>query len=392
MIRLFFGYEEHDNEIAKKIIPVLKALGIDVWEYTSSLELGEGFTNQIENEISNRADGVVFLLSENTFNSIYMLKIEIPLAIERMSHQEDFPVFFLIFKEKYSLIEKLGIPMTGIQSYKFVDDNFDTLLEIGEKILSRFFEILVDNQDKVLSIKIYDRGPMSVSDDMILNCQWYEILGAFEEITKDSWKQLQSLIEKLKHVIIKKTNMRKLLVDAKLRYTSSFLLGYTFREPTGFSFEFMYQNQLWVTPSSLKSTKAFLRTLKSATLKPSMQLILDVSLSHSNMKAINQYIMSFPNQILSMSDSRLPLEPKNGSNRASVKDSEMAQQVSLQIFEKMSTYHKRYSCKDVHLFFNGPYPIATFLGWLWNKAPQIYLYEFNGEKQTYFKHPYKVKM
>ena len=40
--------------------------------------------------------------------------------------------------------------------------------------------------------------------------------------------------------------------------------------------------------------------------------------------------------------------------------------------------------KEIHLFISSPYPLACLIGWLWNKGPKIFLYEYNAENRTYF--------
>lgn len=392
MIKLFLGYESRDEEVIRALVPIIKALGLDVWEFKTSLELGDTFTNQIEDMISVQADGAIFLLTENTSDSDYIVKFEIPWATDRMSQQNDFPIFFLILNEDYSILDRLKIPIAGIQSYKLTDMEFETLIEIGEQILSKMFDLQKSEFVSEFPMKICDRPSMAISEDAVLNCKWYEILGTNEEVPADAWKRLQVIIKTFKHVITSKTNIKTLLIDAKLRYTSSFLLGYEFRQPTGFTMKILYQNQIWKTPDSLTPRKKNLKQLKISISKPTVPLILDVSLSHSNLNAIREYITSNPETRLNLANTRISLQPKLGTNRASVTNGEEAQDISLEVFDWMSSNHKRYSCTDVHMFYNGPFPIAIFLGWLWNKAPQIYLYEFDGEKQTYFENPYKVEM
>ena len=390
MISLFLGYESNDEKIVNGISPILKALGINVWEYKSSLKMSDIFTQEIEQTIERSADGAMFIISKNTLSSKYTLEIEVPKAIRRMRQDAKFFVFFLIYKADYSILKSIPAQVTDVYSKIIYDFDFSNLLEISSEILHKMLSINIGPKTDSIQLKVSDRGNMNLDEEALLNCDLAEVLGRKEQITLKNWEKIQKIISKLKGTLSKITSNTQIIFDAKLRYCSSFLFGYTFRQTTGFTFQLEYMNQNWSTPTTLKSKYNYLQKPTPSISRVSKNLIVDISLTHPNSRVIDTYLNRYPDQLLEKDDSRIILILDDLPNRSSVENEEMAQNIPLQIYEEVLTTINEYSCETVHIFYNGPYQIILFLGWLWNKGPRLFLYEYNGEEQTYYKKPYQV--
>lgn len=391
MVTLFLGYEKRDESIARELIPILKALGIDVWEYQSSIAPGNGFTKQIEEKISSQADAAAFIITQNTLESDFIIEFEIPFSIDRKKRDRNFSLFFILFQEDYSILKQVHSEISYLQAIQMTQLEFEEILAKGGDLLSKILENRGDITKKEITIRAYDRETTTALEGAILNCNWSDILGTGEVLT-ENWLRLQKIIRKIKDVLIKFTGLQVINLEGRLRYTSSFILGYEFRQPTGYKFIIPYNEDIWETPKELIMKNEHLNILEPSISEPSKQLILDISLSHPNIRAIEKYLKIYPNQLLRRNETKVTIEPLEGPSRSSVDTGKTAENISLQIYEKMLTFYRKYSCKNVHMFFNGPFPIALFLGWLWNKGPEVHLYEFDGRTQTYFKEPYKVQL
>jgi hypothetical protein len=86
-MRTFLSYDARDAEIAKQLLPRLVAQKLDVWDPAREIYPGSNWLLEMGQALE-RADGIVFLISENSAESVALL------------HQVEYAITNLRFKDR----------------------------------------------------------------------------------------------------------------------------------------------------------------------------------------------------------------------------------------------------------------------------------------------------
>lgn len=140
--KLFISYSSKNSEFIKRFVThleVLKSAGlIDPW-YDRMIESGTKWDDTIRAEMSN-SDIIIFLLSPDFLATEYIMKTEIPLAIEQMKDAIAAKFFFVE-------LQPCGWKRTEIAKYQQTDDSGEikkNIISIGQPDNDAKWNLVID--------------------------------------------------------------------------------------------------------------------------------------------------------------------------------------------------------------------------------------------------------
>jgi internalin A len=146
--KLFISYSSKNAEFIRRFVThleVLKAAGaIDPW-YDRMIESGTKWDDTIREEMRS-SDVVIFLLSPDFLATEYIMKTEIPLAIEQMKAERS--KFFFIE------LQPCGWKRTVIANYQQTDDPNEAdknIIRVGEPDNDAKWNIVIDELEKKMN-------------------------------------------------------------------------------------------------------------------------------------------------------------------------------------------------------------------------------------------------
>ena len=146
--KLFISYSSKNSEFIKRFVThleVLKSAGvIDPW-YDRMIESGSKWDDTIRSEMK-QSDVVIFLLSPDFLATEYIMKTEIPLAIEQMSRERS--KFFFIE------LQPCGWKRTEIAKYQQTDDaevQAKNIITIGKPDNDEAWNRVIDELEKKMN-------------------------------------------------------------------------------------------------------------------------------------------------------------------------------------------------------------------------------------------------
>ncbi|MCH8907400.1 MAG: toll/interleukin-1 receptor domain-containing protein, partial [Candidatus Heimdallarchaeota archaeon] len=229
---VFIGFRRNNSALAKSLEILLNSCGVNTWLFNSDLITADNFDYEINRQIKLKADGSIFLLDEEVLESKYMMDKEIPWAVSQLSTNK-YRLFPILINSPKKLIERTVIPKE-IEYQEINTENFSSENLIAEHVvrsLLRTHRLL-----QTIKIRAFDRGDDGDGGRYLLNCNFGVVLEDLRGNLKFSWNKLIESLELQYKCISKEVNSRRIRLSARLRYTTAFLLGYTYRKSTGFKF------------------------------------------------------------------------------------------------------------------------------------------------------------
>lgn len=375
---VFIGFRLNNSAFAKSLKIVLNACGINTWLFNSDLITADNFEIEIHRQIKLKADGSIFLLDEAVLESGYMMKKEIPWAVSQLAATK-YRLFPILINSQRNLLEKTAIP-PEIQYQEIDTKNVESEKLIAENVLRS----LLRNHRQLRTIKIraFDRGEERNDPLYLLNCNYAIILEDSNGTLKFSWKKLIDTLNLQFSCILKEMNSRNIRLSGNLRYTTAFLLGYTYRKSAGFKFSIEYYDAIWETSNQDHLLENSLLAIEKTNMVPDTDLVLNISITHDASKSIQTFIES--QSTIRTNISQVKIFPKRGPSPDAIENGTTNSEIANEIFSEILAINNQITIKMVHLFYTGPFPTILILGWLWNAGPKVKIYEYNKAKHTYY--------
>lgn len=143
--KLFISYSSKNSDFIKRFVThleILKSSGlIDPW-YDRMIESGTKWDDTIAAEMRN-SDVIIFLLSPDFLATEYIMKTEVPMAIEQMKNE--------ISKFFFIELQSCGWKRTEIAKYQQTDDSGETLkdiIAIGHPDNDKNWNLVIDELEK----------------------------------------------------------------------------------------------------------------------------------------------------------------------------------------------------------------------------------------------------
>jgi len=262
--------------------------------------------------------------------------------------------------------------------YSLVDK---TTIEPGTKvkydspILQRLFGLYEKERKNPLKIGIfsYHKVPKGESFDYSLNLNYL----ISDEI---DWNLIRNDLEKLKKNIDNETDIRYLIIHAKVQLTIGYMIGFIFRRTTGYliSMHQSYNDELWDLLDSKKKGKIKVRTKKG--VRNSRNLIIMINIGDNDLE---NPVKNYTRENNITPGFFLIFERKNLIKKKEIKS------IIDKIFSNIKKIMKK-GYNKIHIFNAMPLSMAVFLGYESNVITPINLYEFNKIEKKYYK-SYKLQ-
>lgn len=388
MLKLFVGYRNTVSEEANLLKNILQAMGIKIWLYEEELLIGSQFLDEIEQLIQNDADGSLFLLEDSVLKSEFMNKLEIPKSLARLGNDKKFKVFPVYIKE-YDNIKEKGqfAKRTDIQYHELKQTDFENILELCKDVVKQLLKVNYDKTMKKIPMEVSDFEESESQDSIMLNC--YFGYWSKKELGFDNEKRnkLLKILEGLKSVLSELFETKVLVISGNLSYTTAFILGYSFRAVTNYTFIMNYFGEKWKTERKKKGKKSYIKDINPVKTVVSDLLIVDLSITHNNENKIEEYVIEHNDKFKNKNENLMRIIPIDGSSGQSIKNEDELKGIVLETYQKISEIKNELGIQTIHLFVSAPFPLVIFLGWLWNSMPNMCIYEFDNSTQSYISNP-----
>lgn len=204
--------------------------------------------------------------------------------------------------------------------------------------------------------------------------------------TLETWRdgllpELLALREKLRI-----NSIRLIKLRGKCCLSTGIALGQKFSQSAGWQFEIPQppQTEPWRSDAiarrdyPLRAHHTETNT-EFQTDSTSNAIAIVVSVRRDSILNASKYLANHSIGVQALYD----LRPATGTGELSVADAEEAQSIALAVRRELDQAQDKYDAEMTHLFFNGPFALAVFIGQQLNTVGSVQLYEFLGHNIGY---------
>lgn len=376
--KYFLSYSRKNLNEIKSIAKGLMLHGVETWQDISDLGTGMSETS-IRGAIQSEVDGLVFLATQESVDSIFIRDVELPEAEQRVK-KGNFPIVPVfgmpLDKASSALTGCLSVPLSNFNGAK-IDGALDerSTAIAGE----RAAEIVLENtnfpSEQALIIGLSSKQKLSGNMSLHLNFMAFFADGSPAPIVWNT--RFTPALTRIKEVLNKRS-LHDITVRAFCHLSLGMLLGYVFRKTSGFSLQVEQvtngERNLWTT-KGVPTANPLTVTEMPGTLG-SKNLLIRMNLMSADNKSVLRYAeensLSY-RAILDVSPTHYPC----------MISAEEALSIASDVADKVKELHAKHDTSVVHLFCAIPLGLAVLMGHSMNACGTIQCYEFDNAQRRY---------
>jgi hypothetical protein len=386
---LFLSYGWQDgspSEVASTLDHALRLRGVPIWRDTR--DLGAAGLNEEIAAAAIREDccGCVLHFTERVLDSWFIGNVELEAIRYRLDRDENFflaAVFDGVSAEQIALLEQ----NTGLSLRSFHGLFLDSATHRDEQIarfsvdLLRRYLTTVPSREAVAKVDSW--APIPWNDPTPIQLNWAGEDGG-QGLLPAKWEALKPAIADLRAALADHVSGRFLQLSGNTHLAAAFLIGWEFRETTGWTIEAEHAR----APVTLTATRPdeqdwILRTLP--TQNDSNSIVVRVCASADCSHAVRVHRAE-----LDRARVELAVFPPNGeSDRFSIGEVNQNGLASA-ITASIRRARERYRASVTELYLACPWTLALTLGWNFASSGTLVVHEATADKSTY--HPIPLQL
>jgi hypothetical protein len=379
---LFLSYGWRDGappEVAEKLDRALRLRGVPMWRDLRDLGAA-GLNEEIASAtIREECCGCVLHFTERVVDSWFIGSVELEAVRHRLDRDEDFfltAVFDGVGEEQIASLERdVGLNLRSFQGL-FLDSAGDLDEQVDRfsgELLRRYLNTLAPGQAVV---RIDTWGQIPWSDPAPIQFNWMgEDRG--QGLLPVEWEALKPAVADLRAALSERDRGRLLRLSGNAHLAAAFLVGWEFRETTGWSIAAEHPRApvtLIATPPDEQGWT--LRTLPAQ--NESDSIVVRICASADCSRAVRNH--------------------RAGMDRARVElavfppDGEAVDQNGLAsaIVDSIRTSRENQGVSVTELYLACPWTLALSLGWNFGSSGSLVVHEATADKSTF--HPTPLRL
>jgi hypothetical protein len=364
----------------------MRLRGVPVWRDVREFSAGARNEDVASEAIRNLCCGCVLYFTEAVLDSWFIKGVELAAARNRVERDDDFFVTAIFdgvgSAEAEILREEIGLNPGNYQGL-FLDRKTDTAAQIrpfSAQILHRYLSIAAADAT-VVALDTWNEIPLAEQATLHLN--WAgENLGTGP--LPIEWELLKPATTDVEAALRGVTDARVLHVGGNVHLSAAFLLGYSFREPTGWTIEARHARAP-VEITSVEADPQGWRLNQRPAQNDSHELLAQVCASAECGHAVHHHRTG-----KKAARVELGVFPPNGKpERTSLENTEI-NSLAAAIVAAIRGARERYSVSSTELYLAGPWTLALAFGWSFASSGAVTVHEATAAKDTYHPNPLRL--
>lgn len=365
----------------------MRLRGVPIWRDVR--ELGAGALNEdiAGDAIRDLCCGCVLYFTETVLESWFIKSVELTAVRSRIERDSDFFVTAVFdgvgSAESEVLRREIGLNPANYQGL-FVNREIDFETQIrpfSTQILRSYLSnVTVDSMG--VTLDTWNAIPPSEQTALHLNWAGEDNLGAGS--LPIDWRLLKGAALDVQGVLSNLTNTRVLSIGGNAHLSAAFLLGYTFREPTGWTIEARHKR----APVEIASVEANPQSWRINPLpaqNDSCELIVKLCASAECGRAVHRHRSGEKE-----ARAELGVFPPNGKpDRTSLEGIEI-NPLATAIVAAIREAREHYSVTKTQLYLACPWTLGMALGWNFASSGAATVHEATAAKDTYHSDPLQL--
>ncbi|HEY5052923.1 MAG TPA: SAVED domain-containing protein [Solirubrobacterales bacterium] len=386
---LFLSYGWSDGSpppVVEELDRLLQLRGVPMWRDLRDLGAG-GLNEEVAGAaIREECCGCILHFTEQILDSWFIGSVELEAVRHRLDRDEDFflaAVFDGVGKEQIESLEKeASLNLRAFQGL-FLDSTKDIgeqLEGFSSQLLRRYLEG-IDIEQPTARVDSWGRIPWKDAAPIQLN--WAGEDDGDGQLPAD-WDALKRAVTDLRAALGELTTERVLRLNGTIHLSAAFLIGWEFRETTGWTIEADHP-RAGVTVTTMRPDPQGWTITPLPSQNDSGSVIVRVCASADCSHAVRAHLAE-----MDRARAELAVFPPGGkTGRFSVDDFDL-NGLATAIIAAVRSCRERYGVEVTKLYLASPWTLALTLGWNFASSGTLVVYEATADKSTY--HPTPLQL
>jgi hypothetical protein len=359
----------------------LRLRGVPVWRDVR--ELGAGGLNEQEarRALSEVCCGVVLYFTDDLFESWFIGSVELEAIRYRRDRDPDFFVAAVFDGVDRGAVERLqtesGVDVRAFQGL-YLDPGQsapDQLCAFAAGLLGRYLR----GGAPPITAKAETRDAIPYSDPALLHLNWDGLLGDDENpLDPAASAQLKAAIRDVREQLEASFSERELVLSGTMHLSAAFLVGWEFRETTGWTLRCQHARTGVETRMAAADAQGW--TLPCSESQNDSQLaVIRIGVSQDPAAAVLTRRRDQP-----PARAQLALTPPDGTASKVSLDEVDSNALAAAVIAQLAQARGRLGISTSELYLACPWTFAVQLGWMFGSVGEVRVYEATADKTTYY--------
>jgi hypothetical protein len=372
--------------VAEELDRMLRLRGVPMWRDLRDLGAG-GLNEEVAGAaIRDECCGCILHFTEQVLDSWFIGSVELEAVRHRLDRDEGFflaAVFDGVGEEQIESLEnEAGLNLRAFQGL-FLDPDKDTdeQLEVfSGQLLRRYLRDVEIGQP---TARVDSWGRIPWSDVAPIQLNWAGEDGRNGQIPAD-WEALRRATADLRAALGELTTERLLHVSGNVHLAAAFLIGWEFRETTGWTIEADHP-RAGVTVTATRPDPQGWTITPLPSQNDSGLIVVRVCASADCSRAVRTHRAEMDRARL-----ELAVFPPNGEAGRFSADELDLNGLAAAIVASIRTCRERHGVEETELYLASPWTLALTLGWNFASSGALVVHEATADKSTY--HPTPLRL
>jgi len=382
---LFLSYRWNEGAPPVEVAALdreLRLRGVPMWRDVRDLVPGGLNEAEAREALAEHCCGCVLYFNEAVLDSWFITSVELDGVRQRLERDEHFfvaAVFDGVGEEESEALRQL----TGVNLRDFQGLILDPKIDKGEQIrnfalglLRRYLKSVPGGPVKV---KADSWNEIPWTDEAPIQLNWMGSDAGDGQLPAD-WELLKLALCDLKEALAGREN-RILKLSANLHLSSAFLVGWEFREPTGWTIEAAHARSPVHTYAASPDPQGWKLTSRPAQNNSDI-LIVRICASADCARAVLRHRRGEP----PARGELIVLPPSGTPERTSLNEVEVNELVAAIAIGIRAT-RDEHGAALTHLYLACPWTMAIALGWNYGSTGPVAVHEAIADKSNYHPNP-----
>lgn len=363
----------------------LRLRGVPIWRDVRELGAG-GLNEEVAAEaLRNLCRGCVLYFTGTVLDSWFIKSVELAAVRHRIERDRDFFVTAVFdgvgSQESETLRQEIGVDPGNYQGI-FIDKAVDFEVQIrpfANQVLRRYLATVPD-EPTAIAVDTWNEIPLDVEAALHLNWAGTDSgtgpLPLEPDLLKDAARNVEAALRA-------RTDNRDLRVVGNVHLSSAFLVGYIFREPTGWRIVADHPRGLVEVADVAADGQDWLLNLRPAQ-NDSTELVVQVCASAECGNAVRRH--------RGAGEARAELgvfPPDGGPGRTSLEGVQI-NPLAAAVVVAIREARERYGVDITQLYLACPWTLAMALGWNFASSGPVVVHEATAAKDSYHPDPLQL--
>lgn len=383
---LSYRWEEGAPPVEVEVLDrEMRLRGVPVWR--DIRELGAGALNEqvAASAVRELCSGCVIYFTEGVLDSWFIKSVELSAVRSRIERDSSFFITAIFdgpgTEESEILRREIGINLANYQGL-FVNREDDVEAQIrsfSTQILRRYL-LSIPLDPVVATLDTWNQIP--IDDPAALHLNWAnEGENAGAGPLPIDWRLLKDAARDLQKTLNNFADIRALHLEGNAHLSAAFLLGYSFREPTGWTIETRHTRAPAKIASVLANTQGW-RLVQLPAQNDSGELIVKLCATAECGNAVQNHRSGDGE-----ARAELNVFPPDGKPSRTSLDGIEIDALAAAVVVAIREVRERHGIAQTELYLACPWTLGMALGWNFASCGPVSIYEATAKKDTYHPDP-----